>query len=127
MLSSEDHILFRIDRKLVKIRSADIWLLEANRNYVKIFCTGLMHPYLTKACFTDIEQRMPRSYFCRVHRSYIVGISHIKHICYDLVNLGPREVPLSKTYVADLFSKFPHTFNTKTITTPGRGTIKLSV
>lgn len=118
MFSADDHILIKVNRQELRVNSRDIWLLEADDNYIRIFCTGLTHPLMIKGCLHKLEQVLPSSYFCRVHRSYIIGIQHVKFICRDLVNLGSKEVPLSKNYAAKLYSRFVVIFKTKPSTVP---------
>ena len=99
-------LLIRVDRKDLMVPWTDIVCFEIEDNYIKIFTLNESRPYLTKGCLKDIELLLPSRDFCRVHRSYIVGLRHIRHIYPDLVNLGTREVPLAKVHTPTLKSRF---------------------
>ncbi|MEO8403449.1 MAG: LytTR family DNA-binding domain-containing protein [Chitinophagaceae bacterium] len=99
-------LLIRVDRHWLKVFYSDIILLEASNQYVKIFTTASPHAIMMKGMIGQVEQQLPANYFCRVHRSYIVGVQHIKYVCHDLINMGSKEVPLSKGYVPQLNSRF---------------------
>ena len=99
-------ILVPVNRQLIAISFMNIVMLEAADDYIKIHTTALSNPYLIKGCLKKAEQLLPPSSFCRVHRSYIVGVRHVRIITRDTVNLGTKEVPLSKNYAAGLRSRF---------------------
>lgn len=99
-------IFIPVNRQFVKIWCQDIVLVEAADDYVKVHTTLSATPHLIKICLKKAEQLLPPYSFCRVHRSYIVGIRHVKIITRDTVNLGVKEVPLSKNYAGDLRSRF---------------------
>jgi two-component system, LytTR family, response regulator LytT len=99
-------ILIPVNRELVKILWKNIVLLEAADDYIKVHEAGSAKPYLIKGCLKNAEKILPSEYFCRVHRSYIVGIAHVRKIKRDIVNLGDKDVPLAKSYAAELRSRF---------------------
>ena len=100
-------ILVRINWSWIKIPAAEILLIECAGNYLKIFTTTAKIPYLVRASLLQAEQLLCVDFFCRVHRSYLVGLNHIRYIDRDdVINLGVQNAPLSKLYAQTLYSRF---------------------
>jgi two-component system, LytTR family, response regulator LytT len=99
-------VLIPVNREWVKILWKNIVFIEAADDYMKVHDCTTAKPYLIKGCLKNAEKILPSEYFCRVHRSYIVGIAHVRKICRDIVNLGDKDVPLAKGYAAELRSRF---------------------
>lgn len=86
----------------IPVNSAGILLVEACGGYAKIITTS--GPYLVNSTLTDLEKSLPATHFCRVHRSYLVGIDHISSITNDLIRVAEREIPVSKAYEEQFLS-----------------------
>ena len=99
-------ILIRINRLWKKIPVKEITWLQAADNYVKIFTTSSVHPYLVKGYLKQMEKRLPGNLFCRVHRSFIVGLDYVRHIGSGIINLGQVDIPFGREYVKKLKQKF---------------------
>ena len=53
---------------------------------------------LTTQTFGDLAQLLPASKFCRVHKSYMVGLDHIDYVERNRIRIGEELVPVSETY-----------------------------
>ena len=78
---------------MVKVQIKDVLYIEAERNYSRIYAQD--KEYLLVMTLKDIEERMPQKYFLRIHRSFIVNISHITEIAPTYVVIGKKAIPLS--------------------------------
>lgn len=99
-------ILIKTNGRLINIPAGEIQLLEAYSNYIKVFTTIQTYPFLVRNGIDEAELKLPAKYFCRVHRSYIVGLRHVKQIYDYTIRIGSKEIPLAKTYSAIFLSRF---------------------
>src|ERR1051326_7867869 len=72
---SKDIIFVKANQKLVKVRTKDIYFVEALKDYVVI--NTAVARYTIHSTMKDIEKKLPVSEFIRVHRSFIVRIDKI--------------------------------------------------
>jgi len=86
---------------LTKIVFAEIRLIEGLKDYLKIQTTDTK-PLIIRMSLKGIEEKLPPGKFFRIHKSYIISISHITSIRRNSVFLGTLELPLSDLYKDDL-------------------------
>lgn len=82
---------------LVKIVFSDIRLIEGLKDYLKIHL-GETKPLIIRMSLKSIEDKLPPGKFFRIHKSYIIALSHITAIRRNSVFLGQLELPLSDMY-----------------------------
>jgi two-component system, LytTR family, response regulator LytT len=102
----EEEIFIWVNKQLIKLACKEIIYLEADDNYIKIYTTASAIPYLVKGTMNDAQKIMPSRFFLRVHRSYMIGLYHVKHFNKDTVHMGVREIPLTRKYIQALFDRF---------------------
>jgi two-component system, LytTR family, response regulator len=75
-----DFILVKTETKgkFLKIDTADIDYIEGMDNYVAIFCRGKKTVAFIN--MKDLEEKLPKDKFMRVHKSFIVAIDKIVSI-----------------------------------------------
>lgn len=73
-----DSIFVKNHEKMVKIFINNILYVEAERNYCRIFTNN--KEYLIVTTLKDLDEKLPEKHFLRIHRSFIVNISHINEI-----------------------------------------------
>lgn len=88
-------ILVKSDRKTVKIPLQEILYIESYSDYIKIYTSK--STVITKERISRIEESLPHS-FIRTHRSFIVNASNIRSFSHELIEVGDREVPISRSY-----------------------------
>ncbi|MBZ5858413.1 LytR/AlgR family response regulator transcription factor [Flavihumibacter profundi] len=88
-----DRIFIRHSNKMVKIMLAEILYMEADRNYCRIFTQ--QKEYLLAITLKTIEEKLPMRLFLRIHRSYIINLSHVDEVAESHVMLGQKTIPLS--------------------------------
>jgi two-component system LytT family response regulator len=76
----DDYIFVKTESKgkYLKINLTDIDYLEGMKNYVAIHCSGKKTLVLTS--MKELEERLPKNQFMRVHKSFIIAISRITGI-----------------------------------------------
>ncbi|HEY5825521.1 MAG TPA: LytTR family DNA-binding domain-containing protein [Cyclobacteriaceae bacterium] len=70
--------------------------LEKSENYV-IFHTLDGKKILSRQNMTDVESLMP-SFFCRVHKSFIVNLKQIEVIEREKITINKQTIPLADSY-----------------------------
>lgn len=97
-----DSIFVRNQEKMVKISVKDIYYIEAERNYCRIYSKD--KEYLLVTTLKDIHEKLPFGHFLRVHRSYIVNVEHVDEVALSHVAVAKKAIPLSKSYRDDLLN-----------------------
>jgi DNA-binding LytR/AlgR family response regulator len=87
-----DRIFVRHKEKMVKIIVADILYIEADRNYSHIFTKS--KEYLLSITLKAIEDKMPVNLFIRVHRSYLINITHVEEVTESNILIAQKNIPL---------------------------------
>jgi two-component system LytT family response regulator len=99
--SIEDDYIFvktELKGKMLKVNLQDIDYIEGMKNYVAIYHAGQKTMALLN--MKDLEERLPRKYFLRIHKSYIVSVNKIIAIEGNQVILKnvKAEILLGETY-----------------------------
>ena len=102
--ASNNFMFVRAEYENVKINYADILFVEGLKDYVKIYTTDGKY-ILTLMSLIKLENTLSCKGFCRIHRSYIVNLSHIKSIQKNKVLIIDRRLPISESYKTTFFSK----------------------
>lgn len=89
---------------LIKIVFSEIRLIEGLKDYLKIHL-GETKPLIIRMSLKSIEEKLPPGKFFRIHKSYIISISHITAIRRNSVFLGEKELPLSDLYKDELMKE----------------------
>lgn len=98
-----DSIYIRRNERMIKILIEDIYYFEADRNYCKIQTRD--KDYLLVMTLKDINEKLPPEHFLRIHRSYIVNLSHIDEVAGTHVVVKKKAIPLSKTSKKELMNR----------------------
>ena len=98
-----DSIFVRHQDKMVKVSISDIFYVEAERNYCRIYTKD--KEYLLVMTLKELDEKLPRAHFIRVHRSYIINISKVDEVGNSHVAMARKVIPLSKSYREDLMKR----------------------
>lgn len=102
---SKDIIFVKSNSRLVKVRTEDIYFIEALKDYV-VINTGATR-YTVHSTMKDIEKKLPPNEFIRVHRSFIVRIDKI--VAIDHANLiiedDKKQIPIGGSFKDDLVKR----------------------
>lgn len=98
-----DSIFVRDHDKMVKVAIKDIYYIEAERNYCRIF--GSEKEHLLVLTLKDLAAKLPSFPFVRIHRSYIVNVSHIDEVTSQNLSIKGETLPISKGYRNELLDR----------------------
>ncbi|MFN7118260.1 MAG: LytR/AlgR family response regulator transcription factor [Saprospiraceae bacterium] len=98
-----DRIFVRHKDSMVKIFLEDIFYIEADRNYCRIFTRN--KEYLLAITLKIIEEKLPTQHFIRVHRSFIVNLAQIDEVAESHVIIARKAIPLSKSLREELLKR----------------------
>jgi two-component system, LytTR family, response regulator len=96
-----DYFFVHAEYGLTKIVFSEIRMIEGLKDYLKIHL-GEVSPLVIRMSLKSIEEKLPPGKFFRIHKSYIVSVSHITSIRRNSVFLGELELPLSDLYKDEL-------------------------
>lgn len=102
---SKDFIFVKSKSRLVKIKTADIYFVEALKDYVVI--NTLDSRYTIHSTMKDIVTKLEQDNFIRVHRSFIVRLDKIASIEYPNLHLenDKKIIPIGGSFKDDLIKK----------------------
>lgn len=101
--TSLDYIFIKTENRLEKINLNDILFIEGMRDYRRIHTIN--KKIMTLQNFKELEEMIPSSIVCRVHKSYMVGLNKIEFIERSRINIGNQIIPISETYREYFFLK----------------------
>ena len=96
-------LFVNIDRRLVKINIPDIYLIEAKGDYINIKTETKNH--IVHTTMKKIEEKLPKTLFLKVHRSYIINVQKIIDIEDNSVLIKKDVVPVSRSNRPELMRK----------------------
>ena len=98
-----DFIFVRSDRKMIKINFSDINYVESFSDYLKIYVAD--KTIVTRETITNIEAKLPKNDFMRIHRSFIVSISKIESFTNEFIEVKKKALPISRSYKKDVLAR----------------------
>lgn len=78
----------------IKIMWDEILFVESMQNYLKLHFDG--KSFVIHQTMASLEELLPKDAFFRIHKSYLVNVSHIDLISGGRVFVKGKELPLSK-------------------------------
>lgn len=92
------YLYLKVDYQLQKVDTADILYIEGLKDYVKLYLKGEEKPLLTLTSLKSLEEKLAAPAFLRIHRSFIVGVEHIKSLTKNSVQIGQTTIPVTEQY-----------------------------
>lgn len=96
------HVFVKSGKKIIQVNWDDILYIEALKEYVSLV-TAQQKIVLYKR-MGELENIQPAN-FVRIHNSYIINLDKIEKVEDNLVQIGTRELPVSKSYKDDFYGK----------------------
>lgn len=93
---TNNFIFVRSDRKMVKIDFESIVYVESFSDYLKIHLEN--ETIVTRETISAIEAKLPKHKFMRIHRSYIISITHINSFTSEHITILKKALPISRSY-----------------------------
>jgi len=96
--ASNDFMMVKTDYQTIVIKLENILYVEGLKDYIKIYTLQNPKPVLTLNSLKKMQQNLPPDKFSRIHKSYIVGIEHIKSINKSQVVINDKYIPIGESY-----------------------------
>ncbi len=90
----DGYLTVKADAKLVKVFFKNILYIEGLKEYVRIVTNE--ERLVTLMSLKELENTLPKSYFLRTHKSYIVNTQMVKSVEGNLLYIGNHKVPISR-------------------------------
>lgn len=98
--SADDYVYFKVDKRMVKTRMADVLYIESVKDYVKVRTAD--KEIVTQQKISYLEESLPRTQFLRIHRSFIINVEKIDAYSATDVEIGKFSVPIGRNYKNDV-------------------------
>lgn len=98
--TQEPFIYFKVDKKMVKTKIADILYIESIKDYVKVRTAD--KEIITQQKISYLGESLPRQQFLRIHRSFIVNLDRIDAYTATDVEINKFKVPIGRNYKNDV-------------------------
>ncbi len=93
--ANDDSFFIKEKHELIRIHYGEISHVEAMDNYARIHTSK--GRFVLSQTLKNVEKRLEDHGFLRVHRSYVVNLTHIDLIAPRHLVLGPEQIPISET------------------------------
>ena len=103
--TEEESIFVRSDYRLVKINISEIQHIESSADYLTIVYKN-QSKIVTRMTMIGMVALLPKSFFIRVHRSFILPISEMKMIRDKKIILDTFEIPIGLKYEKNVNQHF---------------------
>lgn len=104
VVDTSHSIMLKVDSGMIRLASDEVMYIQSWGNYIKVFTEK--ETYLSPVTTTEIEQKLDKNSFQRVHKSYIVSIGKIKKIAGGQLEMeGGATIPIGSTYRRELMEK----------------------
>ena len=85
------------DYKCVRIPIDDILFVDCDKDYIRFHLEG--RPNIrTLGNLKQLEERLPREKFKRVHRSFLANMTKFDTVDQQHITYGDQSIPISETY-----------------------------
>lgn len=101
--NNKEYIFVRSGGLLIKIKLENIQYIQAIGDYVNIFTPEKRHT--VHITLKNIEEKLPSDKFFRLHRSYLVSLSHIDNIEENSAYTGKHPLPIAGQFKKELLRK----------------------
>jgi DNA-binding LytR/AlgR family response regulator len=98
-----NHIFIKSDGKLVRLNNDDILFIEGMGDYVKFVTRD--KKYVSYNSLKNLEEKVNKDCFMKVHRSYIINLLKIDDIRENDLFINGIEIPISKNLRADVLKR----------------------
>lgn len=99
----DDHIFIKTEGKLVRLRNDEVLYIESMGDYVRFVTTD--KKYIVHNTIKNLEEKMNRKTFMKIHRSYIVNILKVDNIRENILFIRGLELPISKAHKAEVIQR----------------------
>lgn len=102
---AENYLFVKSDTRLVRVDFDCILYVSGLKDYVRFHLTDAARPIIALSTMKAVEEKLPPSRFCRIHRSYIVALDKIESVEHNRVRIGGELLPVSPGYQEGFMKK----------------------
>ena len=99
----QDHLFIKVDTKLIKLQNTDILFVESMGDYVKFVTPN--KKYVTLNTIKNLEEKLDKATFLKVHRSYLVNLTKIDDLDGNILLIQGNQVPISKGHREEVLKR----------------------
>lgn len=100
----DDYFFFRETKGITKLKYDDVIYIESMGDFSKLFTSSDKHVILVS--LKNLEKQLPSKIFSRVHKQYIINVTHIATLTNHEVHLNHKFiVPISAANRQELLEK----------------------
>ena len=96
-------IFIKVNKRLMRIAYPDIFYIEGFGDYIKVVTASGVHT--SYSSLNKIEELLPEQQFMRIHKSFIINLTHIQFVEGNLVRIPDKDLPVGVTYKEALYKK----------------------
>ena len=96
----DNYVYFKVDKKMIKTKMADVLYIESIKDYVKVKTAD--KEIVTQQKISYLEESLPREQFLRIHRSFIINLEKIDAYSATDVEIGKHNIPIGRNYKNDV-------------------------
>ncbi len=105
----DDFIYLKVEFQTVKIPCSDIIYIEGLKDYAKIHLHSSDKSILSLITLKALEEKLPKTRFMRIHKSFIVSLDKITSVTKNAVFIGKTMFTVTDQF-RDEFNKFISTW-----------------
>lgn len=88
-------VFIKSEGKYMRLQYADILYIESMGDYVRYVTDKGEH--ITHSTLKAVEAKLDEQFFLKVHRCYIVNMKTVTDLVDNMLQIGSRQVPISKS------------------------------
>jgi DNA-binding LytR/AlgR family response regulator len=96
-------LFIKSEYKIIKVKFEEILFCEGMKDYTQIYVRGRAEPILTLSNLKSFSYKLPSDEFIRVHRSFIVSLTHIDSIARNEIYIGKKIIPIGDSFKDDFY------------------------
>jgi len=96
--ANSEFLFIKSEYKIRRINFNDIRYIEGLKDYVKVYLVSETQPLLSLSSLKSLEEKLPKTKFMRIHRSFIVNLEKIETIERSRIVFGKVYIPVSDQY-----------------------------
>ncbi len=102
-IDNDRDLYINIDRRLIKLKLAEILMVEAKGDYIDI--KTINQNYRVHTTLKKIKEKLPENIFLQIHRSFIINFTKIIDIEDNSVLIEKSVIPISRSNRPELMRR----------------------
>lgn len=99
-ISTDKHVLLKVDKKILRIELGNIYYIESLKDYIRV--KTKIGDFITHQTLTAITELLPSNNFIRIHRSYTIALNKVDALNGNAVEINNNLLPIGRNYVSEV-------------------------